>query len=218
MEKIFGINKLWKSPESAIPIINLLKYKIGIEIGVQAGRYSLYILQDTKVEKLFGVDNYQNKPIKENNFYQAAIKKTSSFSDRYKLIISDSVEASKTFPEGYFDFIYIDADHSYKAVNADIVAWWPKLKPCGLFYGHDYFFEEKESLSFGVPQAVDEFAVRESQEVRVSGTSSLDIDEKHFWARKNFKSWRPRNKEEEALKDIQYALTWWCFKDCIVEN
>ena len=42
------------------------------------------------------------------------------------------------FYDSMFDFIYIDADHSYKAVVSDIEAWKPKLKPDGFLCGHDY--------------------------------------------------------------------------------
>jgi hypothetical protein len=37
-----------------------------------------------------------------------------------------------------FDFIYIDADHSEKAVRQDLEAWWPLLLSGGLMAGHDF--------------------------------------------------------------------------------
>jgi predicted O-methyltransferase YrrM len=54
-----------------------------------------------------------------------------------------SIEASglwpkKFFPNGYFDFIYIDADHSYNGVREDIKVWTPLVKEGGLIGGHDY--------------------------------------------------------------------------------
>jgi len=37
-----------------------------------------------------------------------------------------------------YDFIYIDADHSYDALISDIHAWWPKVRVGGVMAGHDY--------------------------------------------------------------------------------
>ena len=83
-----------------------------------------------------------------------------------------SVEAAKRFTDESLDFVYLDADHSYEAVRDDIAAWWPKLKPGGLFAGDDYGALPVQQinfgqgvLSFGVKQAVDEFALRERKNV-----------------------------------------------------
>ena len=34
--------------------------------------------------------------------------------------------------------IFIDGDHSYEAVRADLAAWEPKLVPGGILAGHDF--------------------------------------------------------------------------------
>jgi len=49
-----------------------------------------------------------------------------------------SVEAAAQFNDASVDFVFIDADHSYDAVRADIRAWRPKLRAGGLLAGHDY--------------------------------------------------------------------------------
>lgn len=67
-------------------------------------------------------------------------------------IIRDySTNAAEYFPDNYFDFVYIDADHTYEACYADIVTWYPKVKPGKFLVGHDY----KRGL--GVVDAVNKF-------------------------------------------------------------
>lgn len=49
-----------------------------------------------------------------------------------------------------FDFVFIDADHSYEAVCADIMAWYPLVRSGGILAGHDYI------TCPGVTRAVNE--------------------------------------------------------------
>jgi predicted O-methyltransferase YrrM len=48
-----------------------------------------------------------------------------------------------------FDFVFIDADHRYEAVDADIHAYRSLVRPGGILAGHDYHWE-------GVARAVAE--------------------------------------------------------------
>lgn len=57
---------------------------------------------------------------------------------KFKYINEISVEASSAFPDYYFDWIYIDALHTYAGVRDDIQHYWPKLQEGGLFSGHDF--------------------------------------------------------------------------------
>ena len=49
-----------------------------------------------------------------------------------------SKPVSESFNDGTFDLVYIDADHFYPSVCADIQAWLPKVKDGGFIGGHDY--------------------------------------------------------------------------------
>lgn len=63
-----------------------------------------------------------------------------------------TAEAAKSWTEP-IDYLYIDADHSYEAVLADLLAWVPHMKPGALLLGDDY-----GNPAFpGVKQAWDEF-------------------------------------------------------------
>lgn len=49
-----------------------------------------------------------------------------------------SPEASQGFEDESFDLVYIDGDHSYEAVKADMAAWWPKVAPGGTMVLDDH--------------------------------------------------------------------------------
>jgi predicted O-methyltransferase YrrM len=73
---------------------------------------------------------------------------------------AESPKAASSFEDEYFDFVYIDANHSYASVKADMV-WWNKVKEGGVFAGHDYTLDKSATspaqYAKGVIQAVDEF-------------------------------------------------------------
>jgi len=60
-----------------------------------------------------------------------------------------------SFPNNFFDFVYIDANHDKKSVIRDIQISLPKLKNNGIICGHDYVHSEPHG--HGVRGAVDEF-------------------------------------------------------------
>lgn len=62
-----------------------------------------------------------------------------------------TADAAPLVDDGWADFVFIDAGHSYRAVKADIEAWERKVKPGGWFGGHDYHPEFS-----GVMRAVGE--------------------------------------------------------------
>ncbi len=92
-----------------------------------------------------------------------ALKRAQVFGGRGKLVRCTSLQAAPAFKDGMLDFVFIDADHSYEGVKADITAWWPKMVRGGIFSGHDY----REERGYGVKQAVDEFVAETGLELRL---------------------------------------------------
>ena len=89
------------------------------------------------------------------------IDKLSKFgSERYNIVKKFTTEAAFLYPKEYFDFIYLDASHTYESSRRDIQMWWPKLKQGGIFAGDDYINGNVNvaGYRFGVKDAVDEFA------------------------------------------------------------
>jgi len=91
--------------------------------------------------------------------------------NRIKIIKEFSQTAANFFKDNFFDFIYIDANHSYETVKQDLKRWYPKLSKGGLFAGHDYFngkikfHENGKAYVYEVKKAVDEFAAENNLEV-----------------------------------------------------
>jgi hypothetical protein len=79
-----------------------------------------------------------------------------------KICRAYSFDAVKEFPDEYFDFLFIDGDHTYEGISRDLVDWYPKMKSGGTFLGHDYYRRRVKAkngqiIKFGVIEAVNEF-------------------------------------------------------------
>jgi len=110
------------------------------EVGVKKGTTFLHLLETCPETNLFGVDIWENETEQLPAYYeklQAAVRDQ----PRACLIRDRSVAAAKTFPDRFFDLVFIDADHAEEAVMADIAAWYPKVRPGGILCGHDVHME-----------------------------------------------------------------------------
>lgn len=78
----------------------------------------------------------------------------------------DSSENLSSFPDAYFDCIYIDADHSVQGVRRDISQAKRKIRQNGLLIFHDYTaYSPLEKLSYGVQIAVNDLLIDENFEI-----------------------------------------------------
>ncbi len=159
-------------------VINDLDLKVGVEVGVQEGLFSKYLLGNTKIE-LYLVDawkhleNYKdiaNVPDwRQEQILNVCKYNLSPYAGRYEIIRELSVDASKLFGNNFFDFIYLDAGHSYSDITNDLNAWYPKLKSGGLMSGHDFLDGENICGSeFGVKSAVEDFIKGKNVELFVT--------------------------------------------------
>ena len=158
----------------------------GVEIGVLRGDYSKMILERWHNGTMYLIDTWRHissyidmNGQDDKYHYDCMVKVCENikpWQHRAHMIRMDSVTSADIFPDEYFDFIYIDADHAYDAIVRDLKAWWPKIKKGGLFCGDDYIPDngdiwlidgDKKTYAgkFGVRQAVDEFAVQHNVKI-----------------------------------------------------
>lgn len=83
--------------------------------------------------------------------YQLFLQNTAPVRKVVNPIRLDSITAASLYPDQSLDFVFIDANHEYEAVKADIQAWFPKVRKGGHIAGHDYVSDER------VKRAADEF-------------------------------------------------------------
>ena len=116
------------------------------EIGVRKGS-NLFRLLRAKPELMVAVDIWKDDgDIGHNDIGFAQVeldRQYASILDATKkypalqVLRMYSHEAAALFADGLFDYVYLDADHTYKAVKQDIAAWYPKVRSGGLLAGHD---------------------------------------------------------------------------------
>jgi hypothetical protein len=77
----------------------------------------------------------------------------------YNAIQASSPAAAESYDDASLDFVYIDADHRYAAVSADIKAWLPKIKAGGWLAGHDYRLGHCDGVDRAVADHLPQFDV-----------------------------------------------------------
>eukprot|EP00227_Mantoniella_beaufortii_P008645 CAMPEP_0197598030 /NCGR_PEP_ID=MMETSP1326-20131121/28497_1 /TAXON_ID=1155430 /ORGANISM="Genus nov. species nov., Strain RCC2288" /LENGTH=198 /DNA_ID=CAMNT_0043164783 /DNA_START=353 /DNA_END=949 /DNA_ORIENTATION=- len=65
----------------------------------------------------------------------------------FKIVNELSNVAASYFPDDYFDWVYIDGLHTYTGVSSDVSTFWMKVKPGGLFSGHDFSMSRAHAKS-----------------------------------------------------------------------
>jgi hypothetical protein len=136
------------------------KNAICCEIGVWKGNFSDKILKNTKPKKLYLIDPWKYEPQYDDRLYgiqigsQANIDQifnfvVKKFKDNKKVVIirKRSEEALPEFKNDYFDWIYIDGNHSYQFVKKDLQLSLQKVKIGGFITGDDYIGEVKIAVN-----------------------------------------------------------------------
>jgi hypothetical protein len=145
----------------------LPKYGMVAEIGVDEGAFSDKILRICHPERLHLIDIWATKRYSEDKFNH--VKKR--FYSKLNLGIVRihrklSTVAAEDFADEYFDWIYIDTDHSYEVTINELIKYENKVKKNGIIAGHDYILGSWiNGRRFGVIEAVHEFCVTRNWEI-----------------------------------------------------
>ena len=144
------------------------------EVGVERGRNALDMVQNMDIDKLYLIDDYLPYtdylggycPAEiQEQVYQDMLERISPYSNKIIVVKKSSLDVAPTFPDGFFDFVYIDGNHNYESVKQDIALWFPKVKKGGVLGGHD--FDNRNITRQDVAEAVKDFAKENNLEYMV---------------------------------------------------
>ena len=169
------------------------------EIGVDRGDFTKYILENSSPEKLHLIDawEYQDASIypetinpirnsqkKQDENYKYVLSRFESHIHSGQVVVHRgySADVLRKFPDGYFDWVYIDANHQYNFVKKDLEISSAKVKNSGFICGHDYIAGNSVTgVEYGVVRAVDDFCKR-------YGWKMICMAD-HFWEGGNYQSY-----------------------------
>jgi cephalosporin hydroxylase len=127
-----------------------------VEVGCWLGRSVVYLAEEVaktgKDVTIFAVDTWLGSPTIGIEIQKELLQlhrgylwhqfvsniRASNAGSLITPMCMTSVEAATFFKDGSVFMAFIDADHGYESVKADIAAWWPKVQKGGMIAGHDY--------------------------------------------------------------------------------
>lgn len=137
-----------------------------LEIGSDIGDTANFLLDSNPELRLYSVDPYENytdwngKQLNERDImYNNLMHRLSGYSNRFTQVRKTSDEAAKDFQDEVFDVVFIDGLHTYDQLSKDCENYYSKVKPGGIFAGHDFTAIE------GVNRAAKEFAAKVGKEI-----------------------------------------------------
>ena len=163
---------------------HLGEINVAIEIGTWRGDFASVMCDKLRPNKFYAIDpfmlyeGYTDKPnenefANQRNLDMLADKTTWRVNSmlpegRSVMLREMSSKAIQSFEDNSLDVVYIDADHKYEPVLADIRAWYAKVKPGGILCGDDYI-DGSHIEKFGVIQAVKDFAAEHNLKFAITG-------------------------------------------------
>ena len=133
---------------------------VGCELGVKEGHNLRYLLdQASNIKMTYAVDpwkSYVDEPWgvisqeEVTGWKNRAMEVLGDYMHKVTVLEMPSAEAVAHITDNSLDYVFVDGDHSYEAVLRDVNHYWNKVKPGGIFAGHDWNLSD-------VTRAVTEF-------------------------------------------------------------
>ena len=129
------------------------------EIGTQTGGFAKQIIESCQPRELHIFDlSFQDF---DRSFFEGDIQ-----TGRVVLHEGDSSTAMSGLADGYFDWMYIDGDHSFEGVSRDIQEAKRLIKPDGILVFNDYtVYSHLEGIQYGVMRAVNDLCLEDDFEI-----------------------------------------------------
>lgn len=146
--KYLGGDKMTHS-EFLVNFINEHQIERFIEIGVYKCKNAIFLLKNTScIKEYWAVDPWMLMGPEDGRMgrgtqegwdsgYYYACQLMLEY-PQLRVVRAESLAIAPYLPDGYFDFVYIDALHTYEGVQADIKAWTPKVAKGKYIGGDDY--------------------------------------------------------------------------------
>jgi len=118
----------------------------GAELGVKEGQTLFYLLDHCPLLSMIGIDIWSPQPEFDEFGYldwpheqheKMVRKRAIQYADRVIIIKALTKDAIKNIQDKSLDFVFVDANHSTRAVIEDCKNWTSKIKPGGMLCGHD---------------------------------------------------------------------------------
>jgi hypothetical protein len=137
------------------------------EIGVANGDFSAKILDMNAPSSLHLIDVWNSDRYSKKLFESVKSRFVTEIkAGTVEIHKALSTEAVQLFPDNYFDWIYLDTDHSYETTREELLEYAPKVKKEGVIAGHDYSMGNwTTAYRYGVVEAVHEFCVKHDWEL-----------------------------------------------------
>lgn len=129
------------------------------EIGVAEGKFSEQIFRISNPQELHLIDAWDSTRYHTGMLENIKQKFSQQMlSGKVKIHRGYSTAVADSFPDKYFDWIYLDTDHSYLTTREELALYAPKMKTTGVIAGHDFTKGNFDSgIRYGVIEAVYEF-------------------------------------------------------------